>query len=70
MYIGIVTSKSSALSINVPLIFEIQLINGALLLKEIPLMRFLLPPAAFAVLTAFALPAFLAVVICSAVLSS
>ena len=33
LYIGITTSKSSALSIFIPLIFEIQLINGALFLK-------------------------------------
>ena len=30
---GITTSKSSALSIFMPLVFEIQLINGALFLK-------------------------------------
>ena len=33
LYIGITASKSSALSIFIPLIFEIQLINGALFLK-------------------------------------
>ena len=50
--------------INVALIFEIHLINGALFLKEIPLMRFLLSSAAFAALTAFVIAAFLAAVIC------
>ena len=32
LYIGSATSKSSALSINTLLVFEIQLINGALFL--------------------------------------
>ena len=69
MYIDIATSKSSALSIRIPLIFEMQLINGALFSKEIHLIRF---PASlatsFAALTAAVLAAFLAVVICSALL--
>ena len=69
LYIGIVTSKSSALLINVPLIFEMQLINGALFLKEIPLIRFLVSLAtSLAALTAAVLAVFLASVICSAVL--
>ena len=50
--IGITTSKSSALLIFIPLIFEIQLINGALFLKT----NFFSPNALlFAVLVAFAL---------------
>ena len=52
MYIGITTSKSSALSIFTPLIFETQLINGALFLKT----NFFSPNAlSFALLVAFAL---------------
>ena len=46
------TSKSSALSIFIPLIFEIQLINGALFLKT----NFFSPNALlFVVLVAFTL---------------
>ena len=53
----------------IPLIFEIQLTNKALLLKEIPLIRFLSSLAtSFAALTAAVLAAFLALVICSALL--
>ena len=53
---GITTSKSSALSIFTPLIFEIQLINGALFLKT----NFFSPNASsFAVLVAAALAAVL-----------
>ena len=49
--------------------FEIQLINKALFLKEIPLMRFLASLAtSFAALTAAFLAAFLALVICPALL--
>ena len=49
---GIATSKSSALSIFMPLIFEIQLINGALFLKT----NFFSPNALlFALLVAFTL---------------
>ena len=71
MNIGIATPKSSALPINVSLIFEMQLINGALFLKEIILIRFLASSAALlAVLIAFVLAAFLAAVIWSAVLPS
>ena len=59
MYIGIATSKSSALSINVPLIFEMQLINGALFLEEITLIRFLVSLAtSFVALTAAVLAEF------------
>ena len=65
MYKGITTSKSSALSVNTqlifemqtPLIFEMQLINGALFLKEIHLIRFTVS------LTAAVLAAVLAVFI-------
>ena len=60
MYKGITTPKSSALSINTPLIFEMQLINGALFLKEIHLIRFHVS------LTAAVLAAVLAVFICPA----
>ena len=42
MYIGITTFKSSALSICTPLIFEIQLINGALFLNDTALFLFAL----------------------------
>ena len=42
LYIGITTSKSSALSIFMPLIFEIQLINGALFLNATALFLFAL----------------------------
>ena len=53
----------------IPLIFEIQLTNKALFLKEIPLIRFLSSLAtSFAALTAAVLAAFLALVICSALL--
>ena len=56
LYIGITTSKSSALSIFTPLIFEIQLINGALFLKT----NFSSPKALlFAVLVAVTLAAVL-----------
>ena len=52
LYIGIVTSKSSALPIFTPLILEVQLINGALFLKT----NFFSPNAlSFAVLVAFTL---------------
>ena len=67
MYIDNATSKSSALSINVSLNVEIQLINGTLFLKQIPLMRFLLSPATFA---AFLLATFLAAFVCSGLLPS
>ena len=64
MYIGIATSKASALSINVSLIFEMHLTNGVLLLKEIPLIRLLESLATlFAALTAAFLAAFLSVVL-------
>ena len=54
LYIGITTYKSSALSIFTPLIFEIQLINGALFLKT----NFFSPNASlYAVLVAVALAA-------------
>ena len=39
---GITTSKSSALSIFTPLIFEMQLINGALFLNVVALFFFAL----------------------------
>ena len=53
----------------IPLIFEIQLANKALFLKEIPLIRFLASlVTSFAALTAAFLAAFLALVICSALL--
>ena len=56
MYIGIATSKSSALSIFTPLIFETQLINGALFLKT----NFFSPNALlFALLVAVTLAAVL-----------
>ena len=42
MYIGITTSKSSALSILSPLIFEMQLMNGALFLNATFLFLFAL----------------------------
>ena len=64
-HLNLATSKSSALSIKVPLIFEIQLINEALFLKEIPLIRFLVSlTASFAAVAAFFLAAVVAAVIC------
>ena len=56
LFIGITTSKSSALSIFTPLVFEIQLINGVLFLKT----NFLSPKALlFAILVAVTLAAVL-----------
>ena len=56
MYIGVTTSKSSALSIFPPLIFEAHLINGALVLKT----NLSSPNAlSFAVLVVFTLSAVL-----------
>ena len=69
LYTGITTSKSSTLSIDTPLIFEMQLINGALFLKEISLIIFLVS-LLFASLTATVLAAVLAVFICAALLQS
>ena len=63
------TSKYSALSINTSLIFRIRSINGALFLKEIPLIRFLVS-LLFASITAAVLAAALAAFVCSVVLPS
>ena len=41
LYIGITTSKSSAVSIFMPLIFEMQFINGALFLNAAALIIYL-----------------------------
>ena len=56
LYIGITTSNSSALSVFTPLIFEMQLINGAFFLET----NFFSPSAlSFAALVAVALAALL-----------
>ena len=67
LYIGIATSKSSALSINTFLIFKKQLVNGEFFLKKKPLVRSLVS-LSFVSFTAAVFAAALAVFICSAVL--
>ena len=48
MYIGITKSRSSALSINTLLIFDMQLVNGALFLNAKNLFLMLIIPLSFA----------------------